>query len=159
MNDVLVNPNDIVMTPDWLAEDVMRYFPWQGRLMEPCRGDGAFYNLMPAGSVWGEIREGRDFLTYKGRVDWIITNPPYSTFDAFLTQALTVADNVVVVIPVNKLLSSYKKMRQVMDWGGIREIRYYGSGRQVGFPFGFPVGAIWLQRNYKGDVRISCFTS
>jgi hypothetical protein len=108
-----VNPNDIVMTPTWIAEDIMRTFPWHGKIMEPCRGDGAFYRLMPEGSVWGEIREGRDFLKFKGYVDWIITNPPYSTFDSFLTKALSCASNIIVLIPVNKLLSSYRKMNEV----------------------------------------------
>jgi hypothetical protein len=77
-----VNSSDVVMTPQWIAEDMMDYFPCEGVLYEPCRGNSVFYNLMTYGSIWSEIRAGRDFLKYSGsRVDWIITNPPYSLFD------------------------------------------------------------------------------
>jgi len=146
-----VSTNDIVMTPDWVAADVMSYFPVKGKLLEPCRGDGAFYNLMPSGSDWAEIRQGRDFFDYRHRVDWIVTNPPYSIFNSFLDHALNIATNIVFIIPVPKLMASYVKLDKIYAWGSIREVRYYGTGRQLGFPFGFPVGAFWLVKSRTRD--------
>lgn len=137
------------MTPEWVAKDVMAHFPHYGVLMEPCRGDGAFHKLMPPDARWCEIREGVDFYKYDGpQVDWIITNPPYSTFDQFLQKAIEVADNLVLLIPANKIFASYNRLQKVYEWGGIKEIRYYGAGRSIGFPFGFAVIAVWLQKSY-----------
>ena len=32
-----VNPNDVVFTPDWLAEKICLMFPIKGKVLEPCR--------------------------------------------------------------------------------------------------------------------------
>ena len=72
--------------------------------------DGAFYKAMQEYNHalkglsvedvdWCEISEGKDFFDYNGKVDWIITNPPYSIFDDFLDKAFEVADNVVMFVP------------------------------------------------------------
>lgn len=149
---------DVVYTPDKWATDIVRTFEPRGLCLEPCRGGGAFHRLLPEGSPWCEIAEGKDFFEWTDPVDWIVTNPPYSILDEFLAHSMAVSDNVVFLIPVAKLLASTKKLKKVYAWGGIKHIRYYGTGRQLGFPFGFPVGAIHLQRGYSGDMRITWHT-
>lgn len=153
----LATKEDIVYTPDEVAADILNHFNPFGTMLEPCRGGGAFHRLMPDGAEWCEITEGRDFYNWDKPIDWIITNPPYSIFDEFLDHAMTVGRDIVFLIPVNKLLSSTKKLRRVYAWGGIKEIRYYGSGREFGFPFGFPVGAVHLQREYSGPMDITWY--
>jgi hypothetical protein len=48
-------------------------------LLEPFKGGGAFYDHFPEGHAkdFCEIAEGRDFFTYQGQCDVIITNPPF----------------------------------------------------------------------------------
>ncbi|WPJ53518.1 hypothetical protein PQZ66_gp33 [Klebsiella phage vB_KleM_KB2] len=149
------NPNDVVYTPEWIALDMIKHFKPEGIILDPCSGGGVFFNNLEGNKYFCEIEKGVDFFDFELPVRWIISNPPYSIFDEWLTHSLSLADEVCYLIPVNKLLSSYKKLQEVYKWGGIKHIRYYGSGRKIGFPFGFPVGAVHLSKNYKGEVGIS----
>jgi hypothetical protein len=155
------NPNDKVYTPDFIVDEVLSIFlPKVGKsecLLEPFKGKGAFYNKMPLGRTdWCEIDEGKDFFDYDKSVDWIITNPPYSIFKQVLPKALEVSDNIVLVIPINKLLSSMPRLMDIKRAGfGIKHIHYLGSGRQLKFPFGFPVGAVYIKKGFEGSVDIT----
>ena len=150
-------PTDSVMTPRSTAVLLLRYFKPSGRVLEPCRGDGAFYN--PLGELpdvqreWCEISEGRDFMDYGGHVDWIITNPPYSIYDEFLIKALRHADNVVFLTGLFKAFKSLKIDRHVAAFGGLREVVHLGTGTRHRFPFGFAVGALHYQRGWTGDIK------
>ncbi len=74
--------------------------------MEPCRATGRFYNELPIGSAWGEIREGVDYLnTSYDRVDCIITNPPYSLAQEFVEKAHNDADVVIMLLRLGFLES------------------------------------------------------
>lgn len=145
------NPNDVVYTPAAWAEDMVSFFKPEGLCLDPCRGGSVFYDLLPEPRLWCEIEEGRDFFDFDTNVDWIVSNPPYSLFSRWLDHSLRIADNIVYLIPVNKLLSSIQKMHRVYEYGGIAHIRYYGTGRDAGFPFGFPVGAVHLKKDYTGN--------
>ena len=152
------NPNDKVYTPDHIVDEVLSIFlplvESQDTLLEPFSGDGAFLDCMPLGRTdWCQIDKGKGFFEYKEHVDWIITNPLYSIFKQILPKMLEVADNVVLVIPVNKLLSSMPRLMDIKRAGfNIKKIHYLGSGRQLKFPFGFPVGAIYIERGYEGYI-------
>jgi hypothetical protein len=37
-----VNINDVVFTPEWLAEKIVNMFPIAGSVLEPCKGEGTF---------------------------------------------------------------------------------------------------------------------
>lgn len=47
---LMATPKDVVYTPPRLAGDMVAHFRPQGVCLDPCAGDGAFYNLLPAGS-------------------------------------------------------------------------------------------------------------
>ena len=161
------NPSDKVYTPEFIVDEVLEVFGSEieshSVILEPFRGGGAFYDkLKPLatklnGDVeWCEIDEGRCFFEWDKKVDWIITNPPYSIFKEILPKMLEVADNIVLVIPMNKLLSSMPRLMDIKRAGSnIKHIHYLGSGRQLKFPFGFPVGAVHIKRGYEGDVKIT----
>ena len=152
------NINDKVYTPEFIVDEVLDIFlPMitdEQTILEPFKGEGAFYDKLPTGRTdWCEIDNSVDFLTYDKHVDWIITNPPYSIFKEMLPKMLEVADNIVIVIPVNKLLSSMPRLMDIKRAGSnIKQIHYLGSGRQLKFPFGFPVAVVHLERGYEGRV-------
>ena len=66
---IQTNPNDVVYTPDAIAQSVVSYFKPTGFCLDPCRGTGAFYRWLPTGSDWCEIAEGRDFFAFDRKVD------------------------------------------------------------------------------------------
>ena len=39
---------DMVMTPEPSAIDVINHFSPTGKILDPCRGEGAFYNNFPS---------------------------------------------------------------------------------------------------------------
>ena len=157
LSDTSPNPRDVVYTPVEWARDIVAFFSPAGICLDPCRGGSAFYDFLPEPRRWCEIAEGVDFFEFNGQVDWIVSNPPYSKFGRWLDHSLGLAENIVYLIPVNKLLSSLPRLGKVYDYGGIRHIRHYGSGRDAGFPFGFPVGAVHLRRGYDGPIDISWY--
>lgn len=79
----LEKDNTIVMTKSSMAKYLMErlYFNDNDVLLEPCRGDGAFYNNFPSNTInkWCEINEGIDFLKWDedDKVDYCISNPPF----------------------------------------------------------------------------------
>lgn len=155
------NPNDKVYTPEFIVDEVLNQFLHlvddEASLLEPFKGEGAFYDKLPNDRTdWCEIDEGIDFFDYGNRVDWIITNPPYSIFKEVLPKCLEVADHIVMVIPVNKLLSSMPRLMDVDRAGfSIKHVYYLGSGRQLGFPFGFPVAAVYISKGIEYSMRVT----
>lgn len=148
-----INPNDVVFTPDWLAKQICEMFPISGKVLEPCKGEGAFMRYLPSDSDWCEITEGRNFYDYDSKVDWIVTNPPYSDFNRFLEHCFKLADNVVLLVPIAKLFKSMGTLRQVFGYGGFVEIWTLPASK-AGFPFGFPCAVYHIKRGYKGETKI-----
>jgi hypothetical protein len=147
------NPADIVMTDRVVARKIVEHFRPRGTVLDPCRGGGAFFDEMP-GADWCEVRDGRDFFEWNTRVDWIVSNPPFSIFFEWLRHSMSLADDIVYLIPLGKVWQSNRVLRMVHEWGGIREILIVGNGRkELGFPVGFAVGAVHFQRGYRGDMR------
>ena len=68
-------------TPIELAVKLIESLPLvEGdKVLEPFRGEGAFYNSLPDFVVkeYCEIQDGIDYKDHEGMVDWIITNPPF----------------------------------------------------------------------------------
>lgn len=143
---------DSVMTPTHIAELVINHFKPKGKVLEPARGTGNIYNLLSEPKAWCEITEGKDFFDYTEKVDWVITNPPYSIYDLFLEKAFSLADNVVFLVPLQKAFKSMKTINMVQEYGGLKEIFVIGGGGRCGFPVGFPVGCLHYQRQYKGKI-------
>ncbi len=145
--------SDSVQTPPEIARMIIGYFQPKGFILEPCAGEGNFYNELPSPKDWCEITRGRDFFEYHRRVDWIITNPPYSIYDRFLRHCFEVSDNVVLLTPIAKAFKSMTIEKLVDFYGGLRTIWLIGSGTKCGFAFGFPTGCLYYQRGYKGKIE------
>jgi len=152
------NPADVVLTGNRLAADIVNHFQPTGRILDPCKGEGAFLQHMP-GAEWCEIREGRDFFGWETPVDWIVSNPPYSIFLDWLKHSMSIAPDIVYLIPLFKIWQSEKVMKTIREWGGVRETLIVGSGRKIGFPTGFSIGAVHFQRGWSGDMRVQWISS
>jgi hypothetical protein len=148
------NPRDVVYTPDWVVRDMVAFFQPSGRILEPCRGDGVFLEYLP-GAEWCEIQKEKDFYAWNARVDWIMSNPPYTKYLRWLKHSLEIAEHIVYLIPCDYALNTMEGIKEVYQWGGIQHIRVYGDGRALGFPVHRPIGAVHYTKNYQGSVNIS----
>ena len=147
---------DAVITKTSTAQWIVDYFNPQGTILDPSAGNNAFYNKFLNNEKYRcEITDGIDFFGWNKKVDWIITNPPYSIYDYFLKHAFDIAENVVFFVPIAKAFKSNKIQRMVKKYGGLKEIVYMGTGSQHGFAFGFPVGCLYYKRKYSGKCKIT----
>jgi hypothetical protein len=147
------NGNDRVMTPICLAEQIVNHFNPTGKILEPCCGSGNFLKVMPDAD-WFEIDKGKDFMTVSGHWDWIITNPPYSKYRDFLNKSFEVADNVVFLQLINAIWYKARLRDMVKANFGIKEIWIFATPKDF-TQFGFQLGCVYFQRNYKGDIKFS----
>lgn len=146
---------DKVYTPENIAKLIINKFNLSGKVLDPFKGQGAFYNNYPetVKKDWCEIDEGKDFFEYKEHVDWIISNPPYSIYDEVMNHSFEIADNIVYLVPLNKIVSSLGRVKKIQEFGGVPYIYIIGASR-CGFPFGFPCCAIYVKRGYTGETKI-----
>lgn len=155
--NIALTQSSKVYTPDWVARDMVEYFKPTGRILEPCRGDDAIYKYLPAGAEWCEIEKGRDFFQWNQIMDWIVGNPPFDMKLDWLRHSMSLAENIVYIFPCNTPFNSSAMLLDLKKWGYLKHIRYYGSGGSLGFPFGYPCGALWFQRGYFGDMSWSWY--
>ncbi len=148
---------DAVMTPLWLAEKIVNHYKPTGEILEPCSGEGAFMTYLPANTQWCEITEGKDFMDYAGKVDWIITNPPWSKIRDFLRKGFEVSDNIVYLFTINHMWTK-ARLRMMNQAGfGLNEIILLPSIKE--FPqTGFQLGVVYLKREYKGPINLTDWT-
>lgn len=142
---------DVVYTPRWLSKAIIEYFQPTGTCLDPCMGDGAFYDYLPEnGRDWCEIDMGRDFLAYTGHVDWCIGNPPYSCLLEWIRYSFKIADNVVYLLPLHRVMASAAFLKDVRRYGGLKEVFEIGTGTDAGFPFGHALTAVHYRRDWDG---------
>lgn len=148
-------PNDKIMTPRNIAKQIIDLFEIKGKCLDAFMGDGSFYEQYPKNieKDWCEIDKGRNFFDYNEKVDWIITNPPYSIFDEVLAHSFEIAENIVYLVPFSKIVSSMSRIRKILNYGNIKAI-YIISASKCGFPFGFPCCAVYFKKNYRGETII-----
>lgn len=168
--------DDVVQTPPALARRLVEHFRPRGRVLEPCKGKGNFLRALRtyaqqkasgegtprrrrgrAEIAWCEIKCGRDFYHWTERVDWIITNPPWSQVRRFLQQAMLVSDHVVFVITINHVWTR-ARVNDIREAGfGLREIVLLDMPGT--FPqSGFQLGAVYFARGWKGATRVTDWT-
>lgn len=141
------NFNDRIFTPNHIVKDIMDWVKPKGHLLEPFFGDGAFHSEMirldGVTTNWLEIDLGFDFFEHNEKYDYIITNPPYSCFTKVLEHCFKLADNVVLLIPHNKLWTSDKRIDMIEEYGTWTYKRFKVPKE---WPAKFPIGAYWFKR-------------
>ena len=151
---------DLVMTPRDLAKAIIEHLPLSGTVLDPCRGDGAFFDQLPASvrGEWAEVKDGRDFFEWTQHVNWIVSNPPWSKYRKFAQHAYEVADNVAFLVTINHDLALKARLRDMNEAGfGIREVVLTQTpGKETGWPqSGFQLGVVWKQRGFTGTTVFS----
>lgn len=155
---IALDPGDVVYTPDWVAKDMVDFFKPTGRILEPCAGDGVFLKYLPPKTEWCEIEKGRDFFSWRERVDWIVGNPPFKQFYEFMLHSFEIADNIVYLLPIDKPFNVFLTHKMIYEKGGIVHLRCYGDGRTIGIPeIHRPATAIHFQRGYTGGMFTSFY--
>ena len=146
--------DDEVMTPEYLAEALVNHFNPSGKILEPCKGTGNFLKFLPKDSLWCEISEGKNFFDFNDKVDWIMTNPPWSQIRKFLQHSMEISENVCFLFTINHLWTK-ARIRDIKEAGfGIKEIVIFDTPDNFP-PLGFQVGMIHLQAKYSGDIIFS----
>jgi len=149
--------NDVVMTPYSLAKDIIDWIRPRGKVLEPCCGDGAFLKYLP-NADWCEITKGKDFFDYNKKVQWIITNPPWSQIRPFIQHSMKIAERVVFLVTVNHLWTK-ARLRDIKEAGfGIRRIILVDTPKS--FPqSGFQLGVIELKKGYHNEIQLCDMTT
>ena len=154
--------NDDIKTNPIFAKKVIDYFSPQFKksdtFMEPCRGDGAFYDNLPELKDWCEIDEGKDFLEYDCKCDWIITNFPWSgkILRPLVRKACNVSNNVVHLIRCHNVIGTVARHKDFLNEGHtIKEIiivpwqdTFINKANE-----GFALMVTHTKKNYKGDCK------
>lgn len=154
------NGDDRVYTPDDLARRIVSHFnPFGKKCLDPCKGKGAFIRAFENCGInpdWCEIDEGRDFFEYDKKVDWIISNFPWSLHREFIKHSMEISDNIVTLVTIHHVISLKARLRDIKEMGFyVREILYI---KEDEYPedwpkSGFALAAIHLNKN-KGDCKI-----
>lgn len=164
---------DDVMTPPELAQEIVDYFApdilatKKGRItniLDPCCGERAFPKALE--KYWDEcsvtsydIKGNVDFLSVNyqelgiRKFDWIISNPPWSKYREFTKHAYKTANNILWLVTINHVLALKARLRDMKEANfGIRKVYCVDTPKE--FPqSGFQLAAIWLQEDYKGDIK------
>lgn len=147
---------DLVMTPEYLAKEIISHFNPSGIILDPSRGEGAFYDNFPGdNNDWCELGEGKDFLTYNKKVDWIITNPPWSKMQQFLEHGMKVSDNIVYLTTINHYTTK-KRIRDMRKYDfSIAEIYCVPTPTKPWPQLGFQLAAVHTKKNHSGDIKMT----
>jgi len=147
---------DIVMTPVYLAKNIIEHYKPTGFILDPCRGEGVFYdNYDTDNKDWCEIDEGKDFLEYNKKVDWIITNPPWSKMRIFLEHGMRIADNIVYLTTINHYTTK-RRIKDMKEMGfGIKEFYCVNTPTKPWQGSGFQLGAVHTKRDWNGPITMS----
>jgi hypothetical protein len=100
-----------------------------------------------------ELTRGQDFFEFHEKVDWIITNPPWSLAWRFALHAYEIADNIIWLINVGHFLGFKARLRDMHKASfGVKEILLCNTpGTETGWPqSGFQLGALHFQRDWFG---------
>lgn len=114
---------------------------------------------LPKGTFYCEATEGRCFFRWSRKVDWILTNPPYSKMKEFLLHSMTLADDIVFLLPARNLFSAWSTLMSIREFGGVVALRWYGGGSKLGFPMGNPIVAVHLRRDHRSGYITETFYS
>lgn len=147
--------DDKVYTPDALACQIVSHFNPSGLVIDPCSGQGAFPRAFESENldfISYEIDYGTDFL--KSPIlpgAWVITNPPWSQFRAFLAKSMETADNVVFLALLNAWFMR-ARVRDIKEAGfGYKSVLLLETPPKPWPQTGFQLAAVHIQKGWTGN--------
>jgi len=149
--------NDRIFTPDFLSKSIIKHFNPKGKILDPCMGGGAFFNNFPNSEElrWCEIDKGVDFFNFSEKVDWVISNFPWSKYRAFLKHSMEIGENIVSLQMINALFMR-ARLRDIKEMNfGIKEILFIDHPPKPFVQTGIQLGVIHLQSKYNGHCNIN----
>jgi hypothetical protein len=144
-NDRYYTPPEVVK----IACDMCNITP-EMKVLDPCMGDGAFYNnLPPCEKDWAEIDMGRDFFEETRQFDLIISNPPYSLWDKWLEHTGRLTNKFCYVMAL--MSATPKRMTQIFNMGfGITKMHLFSVPSWFG-----PTLIVLFERNQPSIMSVS----
>ena len=147
----LKNPNDVIYTPKELAINCINSFNLKTNdiVLDPFFGNGIFFNNYPDYVIkqFCEIEPPfcKDFFEYNEKVDWIISNPPFSMLTKVLEHTVKITTKGFgYILPAYAL--SQKRLRILKENNfAVTGISYFYVTKW----FGFPVIFIKVEKNKK----------
>ena len=99
-----------------MVRDLLRFVPYKEADIIMDAGSGIekvwFNSVLTANKMEMEIKEGKDYLTFKEKVDWTIGNPPYYISWLFTKKALeTSRKGIAWLLNLNNLNSLFTPKR------------------------------------------------
>ncbi len=86
---------DKFYTPEKLTKEMLKFVPFKDNdfVLDPAYGKGIFYKNFPdfVRKDFCEIDFNSDFFDYYNRVDWCVTNPPYSMIENWLKHSCEIS--------------------------------------------------------------------
>ncbi len=107
-------PKDFYPTPESAFKPLLEILPHHTNYFEPAQGDGRLVRWLIESGRWcdgADITTGTDFLTTESPKEFIITNPPFSLAQKFVAHALTLSENVMMLLPLGFLGAQCRR-----DW-------------------------------------------
>jgi len=120
LKNSLKNPNDVIYTPKELAINCIKSFDLKTNdiVLDPFFGNGIFFINYPD-FVTKQLCEieapfNKNFFDYNDKVDWIISNPPFSMISKVLEHTVKIAEKGFgYILPAYAL--SQKRLRIIKE--------------------------------------------
>ena len=149
LKNSLKNPNDVIYTPKELAINCIKSFDLKTNdtVLDPFFGNGIFFNNYPdfVSKQLCEIEPpyNKDFFEYNDKVDWIISNPPFSMISKVFEHTVKITNKGFgYILPAYAL--SQKRLRILKENNfAVTGISYF----YITEWFGFPVIFIKVEKN------------
>jgi hypothetical protein len=117
-------PHDVFYTPTELVKAHLRecvpYYKVGDLVFDPFYGKGAYYNLYDeffpqCRKAFTEIEMGKDFFTYDGKPDIVVSNPPFSLLTKVMKRLLELRPKCISLLmgSLNLTNARLRMMEQV----------------------------------------------
>jgi hypothetical protein len=140
LKNSLNKPNDVIYTPKELAINCINSFELSSYdlVLDAFYGKGIFYDNYPnyVKKEFCEIEapHNKDFFKYDKKVDWIITNPPFSKVNLVLEHTFKIVDKGFGYILASHNLTE-KRVKMINSNGfGITGFAFYWVKEWFGYP-------------------------
>lgn len=158
------SPQDVYYTPTELVKAHLRecvpYYKVGDLVFDPFYGKGAYYNLYDeffpqCRKEFTEIEMGKDFFTYDGKPDIVVSNPPFSLLTKVMKRLLELRPKCISLLMGGFNLTTYRM--RTMDEAGYTLVSQ--RIELVQNWFGRTVLSTWVLKEYSPHPAYMCRVS